>query len=267
VGRGRLIAGGIAALALLVPASSQAALLDANCPGPANDELTSGPGNQREAHTFTAVHTGTAVRAELAIDNLGGGGDWVVQILNANPGAGAPINGVLGAGEVPDSSVPAGHSTLSVSFVSPVPVVAGHAYALVLTHTARFGIQDRSGAPCAGDEWGSGSPAGTWVGPYDFDWVYSVFVNPPNDFTIGKVKGTKVSLTLPGPGSVDVGKSKRVKGSHTVFTVGGAVTLQVHLKKTGKAILARGGKVKAPLTFTPEGGEPLTHAAKLKRKK
>lgn len=264
----RLIAGAVAAVALLGvgPASAQAALLDGNCPGPANDELTSGPGDQREAQTFVALHTGTAVRGQMEIDKLGNGGDWVMQVLGADSGTGSPINGILGAGAVPDSSVPAGHSTLSVNFSSPAPVVAGHLYALVLLHDARYGTPDRNNASCPGDEWNSGPAPGVWSGPYGFDWVYSVFVNPPNDFTIGKVKGTKVSLTLPGPGSLDVAKSKRVMGRHTPFHAGGAVTLRVHLKKTGKAIFRRGGKIKTSLTFTPDGGDPNTLPLKLKRK-
>jgi hypothetical protein len=274
-----VIAVAAAALGLLVPGSAQAALLDANCPGPANDELTTGPGESREAHTFQALHTGTAVRGQTAIDKLGAGGDWVMQILDADPATGSPINGVLGSGTIPDSRVPTGVSTLSVDFSSPVPVVAGHLYALVLAHGARYGIPDRSGSPCAGAEWGSGSPTGAWLGPYDFDWVFSIFVDPPNAFTVGKLKGRKLKVTVPGPGSVTLAQQplgpgegaaiqdfKVLRASTKHAAAAGTVGMKVRLNKTGRSVLRHVGKLKriAQVTYTPDGGTAATQTLKLK---
>jgi hypothetical protein len=96
---------------------------------------------------------------------------------------------------------------------------------------------------------GPASWGGSWtlINP-DYDFPFAAYVDPTNAFTIGQVKGTKVELTLPGRG-------------------GGAVTVRARLTKRGKRILRAGGKLKAAITFTPEGGQPDTLSAKLKRRK
>jgi hypothetical protein len=274
--RGRLIASAVVGSALLgvIPSASQAALLDANCPG-VPDGGEAAP--SRVAQTFTAVHTGTLVSGQMWVDKEAGS-DFQLQILNAN--ADGPIEGVLGSATVPDSSISSDPSPapanpaapVNGTFSPPVNVVAGHSYAIVLT---RLGpefwlLKDRFHAECPGNEFKSGAPGSGWtLSNVDFDFPFQVFVNPPNAFTIGKVKGKRIFLELPGPGGVDIagtGKGKLVRHGHTDFASGGSVSVRARLTKRGKSRLRRNGKLKAraELTYTPTGGEPNTLTAKLK---
>jgi hypothetical protein len=100
VRRRRLILSAVLGLGLLGlgPASAHAALLDANCPGPAN---AGSSGSQTQ--TFTAVHTGTLVRGEMFVAKQAGA-DFRMQILNAGPLG--PTGGALGTTTIPDSSIP-----------------------------------------------------------------------------------------------------------------------------------------------------------------
>jgi hypothetical protein len=101
-------------------------------------------------------------------------------------------------------------------------------------------------------------------------------VTPPsNEFTIGKVKGKKVSVDVPGPGKVDVkdanAAKKKLLLKPSSATASGAGTIQVALKltKTAKKKLKRKGKVKvkAAITFTPTGGTATSQAKALRVKK
>jgi hypothetical protein len=269
VKRGRRIV--IAALGVtllgLAPATAQAELLDASCPGPTN-----GGSSATEAQTFTAVHTGTLLRGEMFVAKTAGAG-FQMQILNAGPSG--PTGNALATTSVPDSSVanvpspgPASPSApIDATFSPGVSVTAGQQYAILVTRPgSSFVSKDRNNAGCPGNEF-NGTVGGSWMlRDPTYDFPFSTFVNPINAFTIGKVKGTKVSLTLPGPGGVDLAKTKRIKPSHTDFTSGGQVTVRVHLTKLGKGVLGAGGKVKAAITYTPTGGDPDTLTRKLKRK-
>jgi hypothetical protein len=262
---------------------AQAALLDANCPGPPDDG-TNLDADSRLAQTFTALHTGTVVRAEVAVNKDSSGPPFTMQVLNTDS-SGIPVNGVLGSATIPDSSVPDGNTTLAGTFSTPASVVAGHLYALVITRPADWFLTDRHGDPCPGQEIFSPdqtSPFGPAMGPSQYDFVYSVFVNPTNQFTIGKQKGNKLSLTVPGPGTLTVGdasaakkgqanaakKKKSLKSSTVAVAGAGAVTVKLKLTKGAKQLLRQRGKlsVKGAITFTPTGGDPNTEKKKLKFK-
>lgn len=271
--RGRRIASGLLGLALLglAPASAQAALLDANCSVPTNAGFSGS-----EAQTFTAVHTGTLVRGEMFVAKTAGA-DFQMQILNAGPSG--PTGGALGTTTIPDSSIanvpspgPTSPSAPVDGTFSPgVSVTAGQQYAIVVTRIAgSFVAKDNNTNPCPGNEF-SGTVGGTWtlINP-SYDFPFSTYVNPTNAFTIGKVKGKKVLLNLPGPGAVDIagvgtGGIHPVKPSHVDVGPGPAVVV-IRLTKPGKLRLHRQGKLKvtARFTYTPTGGEPNSVTSKLK---
>jgi hypothetical protein len=248
-------------------APAQAAVLDASCPGP-TDDGTVLMENSRIAQTFTALHTGTVVRAQVALNKNGTNGDFTVQILDTNS-SGVPVNGVLGSGTVPGSSIPAGNTTLDATFSSPAPVTAGHLYALVVTRPEVWNLTDRHANPCPGEEFYTQDPDfQPNMGPSMYDFVYSVYVNPTNTFTVGKQKGNKLTLTVPGPGSLTVAKRKLLKTTTTPVSGAGAVTVKLKLAKKAKQRLRQRGKltVKSGITFTPAGGDPNTETKKLKFK-
>jgi hypothetical protein len=104
-----------------------------------------------------------------------------------------------------------------------------------------------------------------------------------NRFSFGKLKrnlqkGTAtLGVKVPGPGALELGgkglKPQRSSGGQAFFrkTVSGAgsVKLTIRAKGTKKAKLDRAGKVKvkAKVTFTPNGGLPATQSRKIKLKK
>jgi hypothetical protein len=261
-------------------ARAHAELLDANCPGPVNDG-TSLSADARLAQTFTAVHTGTVVRAEVALNKLGNDSPFTMQILNTDS-TGRPVNGVLSSTTIPGSSVPSGNTTLSGTFSAPASVVAGHGYALVVTRPDVWFVTDRNSDPCPGFESYSPDQTGAFTGPDQYDEVFSVFVNPTNQFTVGKQKGTKLTATLPGPGTLTVGDASAVKSGAasaakkqkllktvTKSVAGaGTVTVKLKLTKAAKQRLRANGKLtaKAAITYTPTGGDPNTQKKKLKFK-
>lgn len=269
-----LIGSGVLGLALLAlgPATSQAALPDATCPGPTNGGETG-----TEAQTFTAVHTGTLVRGEMFIAKVPGS-DFQMQIFAAGPSG--PTGPALGTATIPDSSVvsvpsplPPGPSEPADGTFSPgVPVTAGQMYAIVVTRLGpEFWLtKDRSGNPCPGNEFNLDMDGSWMLKNPTYDYPFSTFVTPPNAFTIGSVNAKRrtVTLTLPGPGAVDITATKLVKSSHTDVAAGGDVVVPVALAKRGKSLLRKKGKLKALLgiTFTPTGGEPSAQSAKLKLK-
>jgi hypothetical protein len=260
--------------------NAQAALLDANCPGPPTSSIDV-IGDDRLAQTFTALNTGTVVQAQAEIGKTGPGADFQLQILGVG-GSGTPVDGILASATIPDASVPIGNSTLSATFQSPASVTAGQRYALVATRpNSGLVVRDRFPDPCPGEEWVSTSQSGPFTtAEPGYDVVYSIFVNPTNDFSIGKLKRRKLTLTVPGPGAIAVtdagggGKQaiaaakKLLKTSNATAAAAGPVTVKLRLTKSAKARLRERGKLKAKaaVSFTPTGGEANTVRAKLKFK-
>jgi virginiamycin B lyase len=95
---------------------------------------------------------------------------------------------------------------------------------------------------------------------------------PANDFEFGKVKknkkkGTaKLTVIVPGPGEVELAKTKKVKGDAEHADAAGEVKLLIKPGGKAKGKLKDSGKVKveAEVTFTPTGGTPNTEDKKLK---
>jgi hypothetical protein len=127
--------------------------VDATCTGAREGFIADVDGDARLAQTFTALASGPLVRAEIPISkDAGSDGDYILR-LSPLDGAGVPTNDVLAEAAVADDTLPLGESTLTFTFTSPAPVVAGVTYALVLTRPG-IGVVAWVGEnidnPCAG---------------------------------------------------------------------------------------------------------------------
>jgi hypothetical protein len=95
---------------------------------------------------------------------------------------------------------------------------------------------------------------------------------PSNQFSFGDVKknkgkGTaKLAVNVPGPGDVELAKTKKVKGDDERAEAQGSVKLAVKSKRKAKRKLNKRGKAKvtAEVTYTPDGGQPNSDSKKLK---
>ena len=95
---------------------------------------------------------------------------------------------------------------------------------------------------------------------------------PRNGFTIGKAKrnkrkGTaKLTVSVPGPGDVQLAQGKKVKGDEARADAAGDATLTVKPKGKARKKLSSKGKAKvgAEVTYTPDGGSPSTQTATVK---
>jgi protein-disulfide isomerase len=172
----------VVAVAVLLAAGASAATaqeqLAASCDPP--PDATTG-GWAFLGQSFTSGVTGTLTRAEIEIDKSGADNDYVVQVRSVD-GAGSPTDTVLASATVPDASVPTGDSVLSASFISPASVVAGQAYAVVITGPSNLSVGYRVADACAGttawfSDTGTASDWDSLSGVYDL--VFKVFVTPP----------------------------------------------------------------------------------------
>ena len=95
---------------------------------------------------------------------------------------------------------------------------------------------------------------------------------PSNDFSFGKVKknkrkGTaKLTVIVPGRGELDLAKTKKVKGAEEPAEAAGKEKLPVKPRRKAKKKLNNRGKakVRAKVTYTPDGGTPNTESKKIK---
>jgi hypothetical protein len=98
---------------------------------------------------------------------------------------------------------------------------------------------------------------------------------PSNDFRFGKLKrnrkrGTaKQTVIVPGPGELDLAKTKKVKRASKRAEAAGKVKLRIKPTRKSKRKLNRKGKAKvnANVTYTPDGGDPNTKSKRLKLKR
>jgi NHL repeat len=101
---------------------------------------------------------------------------------------------------------------------------------------------------------------------------------PSNEFRFGKVKKNKrrgtAKLTIEiveGPGELDLTTTKKVKADDEAVEGEGATEEKLAIKPKGKArkkLNKKGkAKVKAEVTYTPDGGESNTKSRKIKLKK
>ena len=130
---------------------------------------------------------------------------------------------------------------------------------------------DRMPPPCSTgvDQRGTSRPqaGGCDIGAFELE-------APSNAFTFGELKrnrkrGTAVQrVSVPGPGTLDLGGSGIAKVSRGVVAAG-VVKVKVKARAKAKAKLNGKGKVKlrASFTFAPTGGEPNTQVKTIKLKK
>ena len=93
-----------------------------------------------------------------------------------------------------------------------------------------------------------------------------------NEFSFGKVKknktegSAKLIVEVPGPGTLDLAKTKAVKADHATAEAAGAVTLLVKSRGGALAKLNGAGKAKVnpKVTYTPDGGAPNTERKRIK---
>ena len=98
---------------------------------------------------------------------------------------------------------------------------------------------------------------------------------PSNDFRfvgvrVNENRGTaKLSVNVAGPGELKLAKTGSVKGKHKRAKESGNEKLSLKAKGKAKRKLNRTGtaKVKAEVTYTPDGGEPNTESKKVGLKK
>jgi DNA-binding beta-propeller fold protein YncE len=93
-----------------------------------------------------------------------------------------------------------------------------------------------------------------------------------NEFSFGKVKknkrkGTaKLTVEVPGPGGLELAKTKKVKGASKQALSAGDVKLVIKPRGNAKKKVAEKGKskVRAEVTFTPDRGDPNTKIKRVK---
>jgi hypothetical protein len=103
----------------------------------------------------------------------------------------------------------------------------------------------------------------------------SISIAGSSEFGFGEVdknrkKGTaKLAVEVPQAGALELDQTKKVKGATADAACNGEVSLPVKARGKTKRKLKRKGKakVKAKVTFEPTGGDPTTHAEKVKLKK
>ena len=96
--------------------------------------------------------------------------------------------------------------------------------------------------------------------------------HPSNEFGFGKVKknkkkGTaKLTVKVPGPGTLKLTRTESVKGARIFADVKGKAKVPVKPRGEAKKKLNRKGKAKveAEVTFTPDGGEPNTQSKRVR---
>lgn len=278
------MASGAALVLALGQPVAQGALPDASCgDGSSPDGSTPLSSGDRAAQTFTAIHTGTVAGADMLINKQPGAGDFQLQILGVD-GSGIPLNGPLATVTIPDASVPTGQTPLSGTFPEAPSVTAGKTYALAATRVGGpFQALGSLLVNCPGNGYTStGGPSGSWssVG-MGFDYFFHVFVNPPSAFSIGKLVGRKLHLTVPGPGAIAVADDtpapgavpaaagKLLRPSRANAAAAGDAVVKLRLTKRGRSLLRQKSKLKvrAEITYTPTGGDPGTRRTRLKLKR
>jgi Tol biopolymer transport system component len=107
----------------------------------------------------------------------------------------------------------------------------------------------------------------------DRDGTVTINVEPPpNEFTLGEVKknkrkGTaKLMVEVPGPGALSLKKTNKVRGATKQTSAEGETKLKIKARgKTRKRLRKKGrAKVKAVVTYTPDGGEPNQKKKRIK---
>jgi hypothetical protein len=252
-------------------ATAAAALVDASCQE-SPDSFFFVTGNVREAETFTVLNSGLLTRAQVETNKTTTGGNFQLQILPTD-GGDFPVDPFLAVTVIPDASVPMGATTLVGDFNPGLPVHGGQRLALVVTRPGggNYEMVGRTDDPCPDSTtFNSSSQSAPW-GPEieGFDLHFQTTVDPTNAFTIGKLTGRKLTVTVPGKGTIALAGAKNLLKRSVVTASGpGPVIVKLKLTKAANQLLQRNGKLraKAAITFTPTGGDPNTVKRKLKLK-
>jgi DNA-binding beta-propeller fold protein YncE len=161
-----------------------------------------------------------------------------------------------------------------------------------LTPASCVNDNDTGDDACALSTDGLGGPSGVAVSPSGSSvYAASVFdsaiahlgvqttfiprpsnVPPSNQVSFGKVKKKKrkgtatLTVEVPGPGKLDLAKTGKVKSAEKRAEAKGPEKLAIKPRGRATMKLNRKGKakVKAKVTFTPDGGEPNTRSRRLK---
>lgn len=283
---------------LLAPTGARAApMLDAHCDGPSDGSSLFANGDEREAQTFTATHSGALTRATVEINNALNleGSDFVLSILPTNNGV--PLDPPLASVAIPTASVPSGPATLDATFPAPATAAAGQGYALAVGRAGvlalNFAVLTRSGNPCGGAAFFNTGPGWSPESPADFDVVFQTFVDPQvigaqgpapgqlaispgagggaRGFTLLSKKGM-LFAKVPGPGKLvvdDARKPKRrsiarqggfIERTKAKAKKAGLVKLRVALTQLAikRALATRRVNLLGGVTYTPRGGSPST---------
>lgn len=268
--RAGLAATPVAIVSLLAGGPAQAAIVGASCPAPQNGFATLS--NQfREAQSFTVQRAGTVVGASFVIDKQSPGGDFQVQVLATENGV--PVNGALTSATIPDASVPMGTSTQSVALSAAILTHRTYALALGRPGSGIASVGTRNDSACPGREFFSFDQDDPWLdGTTGVDLIYQLSVEPTNQFFVKTVIGRKVTVHLPGPGTVLARDARpRRQGRRPpklVKTVqvsanespAGDTFLVLPLTRSGRLALKehRRPKARVTITYTPTGGQPNT---------
>lgn len=98
---------------------------------------------------------------------------------------------------------------------------------------------------------------------------------PSNEFSFGKLRRNKrkgtatLEVQVPGPGTVELAGAKKLKGAEARAGAPGDVLIPIRAKGSAKRKLRDRGKakVRAEVTYVPDGGSPNTQATKVALKK
>jgi hypothetical protein len=265
--------------AVIGPPQASSAVRDARCFLTPDSQLTLSAG-QRQAQTFTALHTGSVASATFEVDNPSSGGDFQFQILPVDS-SGAPTNPPLSLSTISNAAIGGGSHWLTGTFPSRVPLTAGGQYALAITRLGGpdYTVSEVSGNKCSGQEYFSPTQSDPFAADDpSYDLYFFIVVRQPSDFKIIRLAGRKLHLFLSSQGTVEVRDAtqagtavtsrarKPVLKPLTVEKSGPEATIRLLLTKFGKRILRDRGvlKTRPAITFTAGGGDPHTLRPKLK---
>jgi hypothetical protein len=197
-----LAASAIASLA--TPGAAGASVPDAYCDGPTDNVAALGGTAARFAQTFSPINGGYLTAVRLFVDEVGHGGDYLVQITPVSGSNVAPTDPlvVLAQATIADSSIPTNgvnqSTQVEADFPNPPAVLASSEYAIVLKRPGDpngIGIGTKSTPhpdPCAfGGLYHSNDDSSPWIGPLSSDdAVFSTFMTgstvPPPTAATGK---------------------------------------------------------------------------------
>jgi hypothetical protein len=167
-------------LAMIAPGPALAGVLDQQqtSTGGGGPQISS---SSSASQTFTAGVSGELDQVDLSLGSNGPIAPLTIEIRNVS--GGAPGSTILASHSVPISSVPVTHAFVPVSFIAPVPVVAGTQYAIVaysFTGSGQYYVWTGSGSDsyAGGGTFFASPPSGAWTTLVN-DLGFKTYVVPP----------------------------------------------------------------------------------------